>query len=47
MQKKSKKAELKISKIGITEDKISGRGGLAFFLRYIVNFYINYLSGDS
>ncbi len=41
MQKKSKKAELKISKIGIAEDKISGRGGLAFFLRYIeqIGFY--------
>ena len=25
----------KITKIGFTNDKISGRGGLAFFLRYI------------
>jgi len=41
MQKKRKKTELKISKIGITEDKISGRGGLAFFLRYVeqIGFY--------
>ncbi|GBD89882.1 hypothetical protein BMS3Abin04_00595 [bacterium BMS3Abin04] len=41
MQKKAKKIELKINKIGITEDKISGRGGLAFFLRYVeqIGFY--------
>jgi len=41
MRKKAKKSELKISKIGITEDKISGRGGLAFYLRYIeqIEFY--------
>ncbi|VAX18518.1 hypothetical protein MNBD_IGNAVI01-2196 [hydrothermal vent metagenome] len=30
MQKKGKKTELKINKIGITEDKISSRGGLSF-----------------
>lgn len=41
MQKKVRKSELKISKIGITEDKISGRGGLSFFLRYVeqIGFY--------
>ena len=41
MQKKVKKTELKISKIGIAEDKISGRGGLAFYLRYVekIGFY--------
>jgi len=41
MQKKAKKTEIKINKIGITEDKISGRGGLAFFLRYVeqIGFY--------
>ncbi len=27
--------ETKITKIGITNDKISARGGLAIFLRYI------------
>ena len=39
MQKKVKKTKLnnslKINKIGITEDKISGRGGLSLFLRYV------------
>ena len=37
----AKKNELKINKIEITEDKISGRGGLALFLRYVeqINFY--------
>jgi len=41
MQKKAKKTELKINKIGITEDKISGRGGLVFYLRYVeqIGFY--------
>ena len=41
MQKKVKKSELKINKIGITGDNISGRGGLAFFLRYVekIGFY--------
>ena len=41
MQKKVKKSELKINKIEITKDKISGRGGLALFLRYVeqINFY--------
>jgi len=41
MQKKAKKTESKISKIEITEEKISGRGGLAFFLRYVeqIGFY--------
>lgn len=27
----------KITKIGVTNDKISGRGGLSFYLRYIKN----------
>ena len=32
---KDNQSEHKIKDIGITEDKISGRGGLAFFLRYL------------
>ncbi|MCF6269934.1 MAG: IS1380 family transposase [Melioribacteraceae bacterium] len=41
MLKKVKKSEFKINKIGTTEDKISGRGGLAFYLRYVeqIGFY--------
>ena len=41
MQKKSSKTKIKINRIGITEDKISGRGGLAFYLRYVeqIGFY--------
>ncbi len=27
----------KITKIGITNDKISGRGGISFYLKYIDN----------
>jgi len=41
MQKNEDKNQLKIKKIEITNDKISGRGGLAFFLRYVeqIGFY--------
>jgi hypothetical protein len=41
MQKNSRKNQQQISKIEITNDKISGRGGLAFFLRYVeqIGFY--------
>ncbi len=41
MSKKEKKSESKISKIGITTNQISGRGGLSFFLRYVerIGFY--------
>jgi len=35
MQKISRKNQQTIKKIEITSDKISGRGGLAFFLRYV------------
>jgi len=35
MKKNNRKKSLKIDKIGITTDNISGRGGLAFFLRYV------------
>ena len=34
-KKTNKKNEFRIDKIGITNDKITGRGGLAFFLRYV------------
>lgn len=41
MPKNLHKNQQKISKIEITNDKISGRGGLAFFLRYVeqIGFY--------
>jgi len=41
MQKKLHINQQQISKIEITNDKISGRGGLAFFLRYVerIGFY--------
>jgi len=41
VQKSNNKNKLKTSKIGITEDKITGRGGLAFYLRYVeqIGFY--------
>jgi len=41
MQKNNQKNQAKINKIEITNDKISGRGGLAFFLRYVeqIGFY--------
>ncbi len=41
MKKNNRKKSLKIDKIGITTDNISGRGGLAFFLRYVeqIGFY--------
>jgi hypothetical protein len=41
MQKNNHKNQQQISKIEITNDKISGRGGLAFFLRYVeqIGFY--------
>lgn len=37
MAKKSVSTQAKISKIDITTEKISGRGGLCFFLRYVEN----------
>ena len=41
MQKNLHKNQKQISKIEITNDKIPGRGGLAFFLRYVeqIGFY--------
>lgn len=41
MQKNEDKNQLQIKKIEITNDKISGRGGLAFYLRYVeqIGFY--------
>lgn len=41
MPKNLHKNQQQISKIEITNDKISGRGGLAFFLRYVeqIGFY--------
>jgi len=41
MQKKGQINQPKIKKIEITNEKISGRGGLAFFLRYVeqIGFY--------
>ncbi len=37
MAKKYDTKQVKISKIEITDDKMSGRGGLFFFLRYVEN----------
>ena len=37
MAKKSGTKQAKISKIEITDEKLSGRGGLVFFLRYVEN----------
>lgn len=37
MAKKSGTTQVKISKIEITKEKLSGRGGLLFFLRYVEN----------
>jgi hypothetical protein len=37
MLKNDPKKQVKISKIGITRDKMSGRGGLFFMIRYIEN----------
>jgi hypothetical protein len=41
MQKSSRKSQRKITQIGITNNKISGRGGISFFLRYVeqIGFY--------
>jgi len=55
MQKKTDTTQPKISKIEITKDKISGRGGLLLFLRYIdqIRFYslfenvFSFLKGSS
>ena len=40
-RRKSQRKNNKITKIEITNDKISGRGGLALFLRYVeqIGFY--------
>ncbi len=40
-KKTDKKNQLKIKKIEITNEKIPGRGGLVFFLRYVeqIGFY--------
>ena len=35
MEKKVNSTQAKISKIEVTTDKISGRGGLLFFVKYI------------
>lgn len=45
MQKNSHKDQQQISKIEITNDKISGRGGIAFFLRYVEQIEFYELSG--
>jgi hypothetical protein len=53
MCKKTHTKQVKISRVEITTDKISGRGGLFFFLRYILNIgffhfferYFNFLKG--
>lgn len=37
MAKKYVSTQVKISKVDITTEKISGRGGLCFFLRYVAN----------
>lgn len=41
MRKKSISKQVKISKVAVTSDKLSSRGGLFFFLRYVenINFY--------
>jgi hypothetical protein len=47
--------QVKISKVEITDDKMSGRGGLFFFLRYVENIgfypffenYFGFLKGSS
>lgn len=54
MAKKHDTKQVKISKVEITDDKMSGRGGLFFFLRYVENirFYsffanhFNFLQGS-
>ncbi|RPH99210.1 MAG: hypothetical protein EHM72_11740 [Calditrichaeota bacterium] len=37
MEKKSDSKQAKITKIEVTTDKISGRGGLFFFIKYVEN----------
>ena len=37
MQKKADTKQPKITKIEVTTDKISGRGGLFFFIKYVEN----------
>lgn len=39
MTKKHISKQAKISKVGVTSEKLSGRGGLFFFLRYIENIH--------
>jgi hypothetical protein len=36
-EKQQNQKQIKISKVGVTHDKISGRGGIYFVLRYIEN----------
>ncbi len=37
MAKKSVSTQAKITKIDVTTEKVSGRGGMFFFLRYVEN----------
>lgn len=55
MQKKADTKQPKITKIEVTTDKISGRGGLFFFIKYVENIcfyrlfenYFGFLKGSS
>jgi hypothetical protein len=55
MKKQHYQKPIKISKVGVTHEKISGRGGIYFVLRYIENisFYhsfeklFNFLKGSA
>ena len=55
MEKKADSKQAKITKIEVTSDKISGRGGLFFFIKYVENIrffslfenYVNFLKGSS
>jgi hypothetical protein len=39
----SESASFKISCLGTTGDKLTGRAGLSFFLRYLYNIGLNHL----
>lgn len=55
MKKKANSKQAKITKIEVTTDKISGRGGLFFFVKYVENIcfytlfenYFSFLKGSS
>ena len=55
MKKQKVEKQIKISKVGVTNDKISGRGGIYFVLRYIENIsfyqlfekFFNFLKGSA